>query len=71
MVSTIEGKKGSERLRAQLSRAEKRISILIGGRLRDMNSVKKAVEIQDELREKTKGVEWSGVEEIRKWRKRK
>jgi hypothetical protein len=48
---------------------QKRIEIMIGAKLKDKNRIQNAIEVQDELRKKTKG--WNGVAEIRKWRDRR
>jgi len=45
---------------------ERRLELLTCARLRDKGRIKHAIEVQDRLRSKTH--EWSGTEEIRKWR---
>ncbi len=53
----------------KVSLVEKRISYLIGARLRDKDKIKVAIETQDKIRENhpvPKG--WDSVSTIRKWR---
>jgi hypothetical protein len=53
----------------KVSIVEKRISYLIGARLRDKDKIKIAIERQDKIREShpvPKG--WDSVSTIRKWR---
>ena len=52
--------------RDTIATLEKRMAILTGARLRDKRNIKKAILVQDRLREKSRG--WDGVAEIRKWR---
>lgn len=47
---------------------QKRFELITLARLRDKTKIKKAMEIQDELRKKTKGIKWNSTEELRKWR---
>jgi hypothetical protein len=48
---------------------EKRISLLIGARLRNKDRIKKAIEKQNEIRNKHKAPPgWESVSQIRKWR---
>jgi hypothetical protein len=52
----------------ELKIIQKRFELITLARLRDKTKIKKAMEIQDELREKTKGIKWNSTEELRKWR---
>ena len=48
---------------------QKRMEIIVGARLRLDDRVKKAVYLQDKIRQKTK--HWNGAKEIRKWREKR
>ena len=48
---------------------QKRMEIIVGARLRSVDKIKKAVGIQDRIRQKIR--HWNGAEEIRKWREKK
>ena len=48
---------------------QKRMEIIVGARLRSVDKIKKAVYLQDRIRQKTQ--HWNGAEEIRKWREKK
>lgn len=52
-----------------LERIQKKISYLVGAKLRDKDRIKSALSKQDEIRKKL-GSEnrWKSVAEIRKWR---
>jgi len=52
----------------ELKIIQKRFELIALARLRDKTKIKKAMEIQDELRKKTKGIKWNSTEELRKWR---
>jgi hypothetical protein len=52
----------------ELKIIQKRFELMTLARLRDKTKIKKAMEIQDELRKKTKGIKWNSTEELRKWR---
>lgn len=53
----------------KLSIVEKRISYLLGARLRDKDKIKMAIEKQDQLRESHPVPQgWDSVAVIRKWR---
>jgi hypothetical protein len=52
----------------ELKIIQKRFELITLARLRDKTKIKKAMEIQDELRKKTKGIKWNSTEELRKWR---
>ncbi|MDT7859189.1 MAG: hypothetical protein RQ930_04100 [Candidatus Aenigmarchaeota archaeon] len=52
----------------ELKIIQKRFELITLARLRDKSKIKKAMEIQDELRKKTKGIKWNSTEELRKWR---
>lgn len=45
---------------------QKGVELLTLARFRDSAKMKKALEVQDRLREKSKG--WNGTAEVRKWR---
>ena len=47
----------------------KRVEILSGARLREVDNINSAVQIQDSIRAKTG--KWNGAREIRKWRDRR
>jgi len=47
---------------------QKRFELITLARLRNKSKIKKAMEIQDELRKKTRGIKWNSTEELRKWR---
>jgi len=47
----------------------KKIHYLLGSRLRNKNSIKKAIQKQEEIRNRHSTVEaWDSVTQIRKWR---
>ena len=48
---------------------QRRIEVLIGGRVVDRDKMVKAAESIDRLRRKVNG--WNSVQEIRRWRERK
>lgn len=48
---------------------ERRLEIMSGARVRDKDRMMHAIQVQDKLREKSRG--WKGAEEIRKWRNRR
>jgi len=52
----------------ELKIIQKRFELITLARLRDKTKIKKAMEIQDELRKKTRGIKWNSTEELRKWR---
>lgn len=52
-----------------ISIVQKRLEILWSARFRDRTGVEEAVKIQEELSKKSPK-DWSGTEEIRKWRDR-
>jgi len=53
----------------KVSIVEKRISYLLGARLRDKDKIKMAIEKQDKIREKHPVLQgWDSVSAIRKWR---
>ncbi|MDO8460565.1 MAG: hypothetical protein Q7S74_05625 [Nanoarchaeota archaeon] len=45
---------------------KRRFEIIIEGRLKRKEAIKKAIQIQDTLSKKSK--EWNGANQIRKWR---
>lgn len=49
-----------------LNLIQKRLEILVGGKIEDRAKMQKAAKSIDRLRRKVKG--WDSVEEIRKWR---
>ncbi len=53
-----------------ISIVQKRLELLWSARLRDKSKTKKAVEIQDRLSKKS-SINWSGAEEIKKWREKR
>ncbi len=51
---------------------EKRISYLLGARLRNKDSIKQAIQKQNEIKRKHKAIiNWNSVAQIRKWRETK
>lgn len=51
---------------------EKRISYLLGGRLRNKDRIKKAIQKQDDIKSRHKEPKnWNSVSQIRKWRETK
>ena len=51
---------------------EKRISYLLGGRLRNKDRIKKAIQKQDDIKSRHKEHKnWNRVSQIRKWRETK
>lgn len=42
---------------------------VLRNRHREKDSIDRAVRVQDELRAKTEDTDWSGAEEVRRWRK--
>lgn len=53
----------------KVSIVEKRISYLLGARLRDKGKIKMAIEKQDKIRENHPVLQgWDSVSAIRKWR---
>jgi hypothetical protein len=53
----------------KVSIIERRISYLLGAKLRDKNKIKMAMEKQDKIRESHPVVQgWDSVSAIRKWR---
>jgi hypothetical protein len=53
----------------KVSIVEKRISYLLGARLRDKDKIKMAIEKQDKIRENHPVLQgWDSVSAIRKWR---
>jgi hypothetical protein len=53
----------------KVSIVEKRISYLLGARLRDKDKIKMAIEKQDKIRENHPAPQgWDSVSAIRKWR---
>ena|GEM_PF-1138140 len=53
-----------------ISVVQKRLEILWSARLRNKSKSKEAIKIQDQLSKKS-SKEWSGAEEIRKWREKR
>lgn len=53
-----------------ISIVQKRLEILWSARLRNKTKSKEVVKIQDRLSKKS-SKEWSGAEEIRKWREKR
>ena len=47
---------------------QKRFELVTLARYRDKSRMKKAIEVQDELREKSKRIKWNSTKELRKWR---
>ena len=47
---------------------QKRFELITVARYRDKSRMKRAMEVQDKLREKSKGFRWNSTKELRKWR---
>jgi predicted RNA-binding protein associated with RNAse of E/G family len=52
----------------EIKLAQRRFELITVARYRDKSKIKSAMKIQDELRNKSKGVKWNSTEELRKWR---
>lgn len=47
---------------------QRRFELITVARYRDKSRMKRAMEVQDKLREKSKGFKWDSTKELRKWR---
>ena len=59
----------SQKQTGNLELFQKRMEIIVGAKLRLDDRVKKAVNLQDKIRQKTE--HWNGAKEIRKWREKR
>lgn len=47
---------------------QRRFELITVARYRDKSRMRKAMKVQDKLREKSKGSRWNSTKELRKWR---
>jgi hypothetical protein len=57
--------------KAETEAEENGVFDVLRNRYREKDRINEAVEAQDELRAKTVDTDWSGADEVRRWRKKR